>query len=379
MRAVDPDPRFDTDPATAVPGQYLVTFDDSLSDDAGYTPETTAPTQPGGTTRPGGNTSSTQQSIATPVDDDWANTGDEPTVPSAVTTANSIAAAYGTSLSAVYDSVGVFLVNANETTARATSHDPRVVCVVSDDDNPNPGGSVQVTPSYNPDQDNWGLDRLDERDTALPSKSRDNRFRYAKTGLGVHAYVIDSGIYIDHEQFEGRADWAYSAVPGESPDDKYHEHGTAVASCIGGRSFGPAKDVYLHAVKAWGEYGVRRSRLIRAFNWVRKHAQKPAVANCSLYMEKFPKWLDNLVNWSGPVERAWRRMIGSGVMATTCANNFNNDTDRYVPSGTSRGFTIAATRRDDTKASFSCYDSGVDPLRAWRVGRSRRLVHEKRG
>src|SRR5687767_12780481 len=53
----------------------------------------------------------------------------------------------------------------------------------------------------------WGLDRIDQRSLPL-----NKQYVYNSTGLGVRAYVIDTGIYTSHTSFGGRASHGWDFV-----------------------------------------------------------------------------------------------------------------------------------------------------------------------
>ena len=77
------------------------------------------------------------------------------------------------------------------------------------------------------DPPSWGLDRIDQQDTA-----GDSKYTYPdQAGEGVTAYVIDTGVRITHEDFEGRAGHGFDAVAAAPTDG-------ATADAIGTPSAG---------------------------------------------------------------------------------------------------------------------------------------------
>ena len=95
----------------------------------------------------------------------------------------------------------------------------------------------------------WHLDKIGQ--VTLSSKTNNSTL----TGKGIDVYVLDSGIYYEHTEFDGRAHY-----PGCDPIDKlyHHEnqagrdcegHGTHVAGLVGGKSTGVANGVTLFSVR----------------------------------------------------------------------------------------------------------------------------------
>lgn len=64
----------------------------------------------------------------------------------------------------------------------------------------------------------WGLARLShQQKLTAPTKTS---YEYDDTaGEGVRAYVIDTGVFAEHKDFEGRATFAHNAVPGSTNTD----------------------------------------------------------------------------------------------------------------------------------------------------------------
>ncbi|MGH9003560.1 MAG: S8 family serine peptidase, partial [Acidimicrobiia bacterium] len=117
--------------------------------------------------------------------------------------------------------------------------DPRVRYIERDQE-------VSISTSQSPAT--WGIDRIDQR--ALPLN---NTFSYTKTGAGVTAYIIDTGIRTTHTDFAtGRATIGFDAVGGSNANGDCHGHGTHVAGTVGGKTYGVAKGVKLVGVRVLG-------------------------------------------------------------------------------------------------------------------------------
>jgi aqualysin 1 len=124
----------------------------------------------------------------------------------------------------------------------------------------------------------WGLDRLDQHKLPLSST-----FHYSKTGKGVTAYIIDTGIYISHSDFGGRAVVGVDAVGDGQKGIDCNGHGTHVAGIVGGKVYGVAKAVKLVAVRVLDCFGSGTvSSVMAGIDWVTEHKKGPSVANMSL-------------------------------------------------------------------------------------------------
>jgi len=92
------------------------------------------------------------------------------------------------------------------------------------------------TESMDANGDPWGLDRIDQQELPLSAT-----YDYTATGAGVNVYIIDTGIWTAHPDFDGRADNVYDALTfnllgGVSGED-CNGHGTHVAGTIGGTTY----------------------------------------------------------------------------------------------------------------------------------------------
>jgi len=192
----------------------------------------------------------------------------------------------------------------------------------------------------------WGLDRIDE--TMLPM---DGRFiTPAKNGAGVHAYVLDTGVRISHNEFGGRASYGIDIVDGDAIADDCNGHGTSMASLIGGQSFGVAKGVQLVAVRVLDCNGAGSvANVISGVDWVTQHAIRPAVANMSLGGSV-----------SAAMDAAVSTSIQSGISYVASAGGSASSACNFSPArvpaaitvgGTGNGAGVPPTSPDDRTSS----------------------------
>ena len=204
-------------------------------------------------------------------------------------------------------------------------------------------GYVQMYTIQNP-APSWGLDRLDERPLTL-----DSRWTYTSEGTGVNAYIIDSGVDANHNDFAGRMGAGASFVGGAFNAD-CNGHGTHVAGTVAGTRFGVAKDATVFSVRVFGcSGGASTATIVAAVNWVTNNGAAPGVVNMSLGGPTQPA-IDAAVNDS----------ITAGFTYVVAAGNSNANACSYSPARVNRAITVGSTENDDDRSSFSNKGSCVD-------------------
>ncbi len=200
----------------------------------------------------------------------------------------------------------------------------------------------------------WGIDRIDQANLPLTYS-----FTYFNSGLGVKAYVIDTGILLAHSEFGGRAIGGFSAINSATDWIDANGHGTHVAGTIGGLNYGVARDVTLVAVRVLDANGSgTNSGVIAGINWaISDHvAGQPAVANMSLGGGA-----------SSALDLAVENAIKDGIVMCVAAGNNAADAGRYSPARVKNAITVGATGRFTTTttsydaiATYSNFGSVVD-------------------
>jgi len=194
----------------------------------------------------------------------------------------------------------------------------------------------------------WGLNRISQ-----VNLSSDGTYRYYESaGQDVDAYVIDTGIYLNHEDLLGRAHFGANYIPNETNDD-CNGHGTHVAGTIGGKTYGVAKRVTLWAVKVLSCAGSGAwTGVLDGIQWVVKHhsgRHQRSVANMSLG-GGITQSIDDAVNAA----------VDQGVNMVVAAGNNNGLACNYSPARAAKAITVGATTNTDSRASFSNYGTCTD-------------------
>jgi cerevisin len=185
-------------------------------------------------------------------------------------------------------------------------------------------------------------------------------------GGGVDVYVVDTGVYIEHQEFGGRATFGWFAPGLKEEDDS--GHGTHVAGIIAGSTYGVAKNANIIAVKVFDSSPESDSaQVVEGINWVSANVEitkKPSIACMAFNSDD-----------SGPIESindAIVELIAHGVAVVVSAGNDGKDASTNSPASVTEALVIAASDITNTMWPSSNYGRvvdvfapGVDIISAW--------------
>jgi subtilisin family serine protease len=214
----------------------------------------------------------------------------------------------------------------------ALRNDPRVAAVEQD-------GVMRISATQlNPPS--WGLDRIDQRNLPLS-----NSYTFNTTASNVHAYIIDTGIDANHNQFGGRAQQVFNSAGG--PNRDCHGHGTHVAGTVGATDYGVAKQVRLYGVKVLSCSGSGSvASVVAGMDFVAANHNSPAVANMSLGG-----------GFSAAINTSLNNLANSGVFVAVASGNSNANACNFSPASAANATTVNASDINDNRASFSNFGS----------------------
>lgn len=195
----------------------------------------------------------------------------------------------------------------------------------------------------------WGLARISSQEPGGSTYTFDS-----SAGEGTCAYIIDTGIYAEHNDFGGRATFLKNFA-GDGDDTDGNGHGTHVAGTIGGTTYGVAKKTKLFGVKVLDADGAgSNSAVIAGMDFVASEASSAdcpngSVANMSLGGSR-----------SSAVNAAAAALVDAGVFLAVAAGNESQDAENSSPASEPSVCTVGATDNRDNMSDFSNYGSVVD-------------------
>lgn len=206
----------------------------------------------------------------------------------------------------------------------------------------------------------WHLDRITKHTLPL-----NGTYPYDHKGschknvnVDIHTYVIDTGIDVNHDEFEGRATWLANFADQENKD--CNSHGTHCAGLVGSKTYGVCKDAKLFAVKVLDCQGSgSTSSVIQGIEFAYKRHLEES--------KKSEKKVKSIVSMSLGGGKSFA--LNKAVKATlknddfyfaAAAGNENNDACNTSPAGVKEIFTVMASDRNDNRAYFSNYGNCAD-------------------
>lgn len=205
-----------------------------------------------------------------------------------------------------------------------------------------------------PAPQHWGLRRV-----SAPSIGT-NPLRASSTGGdGTTVYIIDTGIYLEHNDYTGRVAHSFDCT-GEGPGDG-NGHGTHCASTAAGTTHGVAKRAPLRAVKVLSRSGSGTfACVIAGIDHVGGQSGR-RIGSLSLGG-----------GFSAAVNNAVDGAVRAGAAMSSASGNSNANACNFSPASAPLGVCVNSMQNNDARSGFSnfgtCSDifaPGTNILGAW--------------
>ncbi|KAG8791603.1 subtilisin-like serine protease [Ceratobasidium sp. 428] len=199
----------------------------------------------------------------------------------------------------------------------------------------------------------WALARICRKGRLQGGDAEVDNFAYydspGERKHQVDVYVIDTGIYVQHADFGGRASWG-KLLPGATAVD-HDGHGTMVAGLIAGKRWGSGKSARVIAMKNANEKGkILENFTIAHFNDIIRKAQASQHSIIINYSGGFRN--------SPSVDRAAVNALKAGVHVCAAVANDGILAEHDSPARVPGVIAVGATTIDDrptSKSNFGPY------------------------
>lgn len=205
----------------------------------------------------------------------------------------------------------------------------------------------------------WGLVRTSTEDLEITGQ-----YKYtSNTATDVTGYVIDTGLYIAHSTFGGKAMYGANFISGEGDVDG-NGHGTHVGSTMMSSSYGLSKVSALKGVKVLSSAGSGTTAgVISGVNWVVTDANKNSKYGSKTGKGVPSKAVGNMSLGGGrstTLNAAVNAAVEAEVIMVVAAGNDYGDACNYSPASAELAISVGASDNQDSMAVFSNYGSCVD-------------------
>jgi len=205
----------------------------------------------------------------------------------------------------------------------------------------------------------WGLVRTSTEDLEITGQ-----YKYeSDTGTDVTGYVIDTGLYIGHNTFGGKAAYGFNAINGETDPDG-NGHGTHVGSTMMSSLYGLSKVSALKGVKVLSSGGSGSTAgVIAGVNWVVQDVNKHSKYGSKKGKGVPAKGVGNMSLGGGrstTLNAAVNSAVDAEVVMAVAGGNDYGDACNYSPASAELAITVGASDNSDSMASFSNYGSCIN-------------------
>jgi len=188
----------------------------------------------------------------------------------------------------------------------------------------------------------WGMQRVSE--TAWPL---DGTYTYKEdAGANVDIYLVDAGVRVTHQDFEGRASFGANVVGGTQTTDP-DGHGTHCAGVAVSKTYGICKACSLISVIIFDDsHKCSASSLIAGFQWVTKNRKSGRKSVISISVG------GDSGETSDAMDAAIAALVAAGVHVVGSAGNYQGDACKNSPARASSIITVSSTSNEFANSDY---------------------------